>query len=108
MFARTAVFCAVMAPAAAFMTSPLPAASARLGLQRPMSVRQRPMSVRVHATAAAMPSVPTPTLADYGDVANVQLSTLQGMALIDKDFPNKKQVLQESMSLKYEPASELL
>jgi hypothetical protein len=92
MFARNAataaVFCAAMAPAAAFMTSPLPAAGARLAATRPARVGlQRPMSVRVHATAAAMPNI-----ADYGDVTNVQLSKLQGKALIDKEFPNKKQV----------------
>mmetsp|Transcript_61883 Transcript_61883/g.147371 ORF Transcript_61883/g.147371 Transcript_61883/m.147371 type:complete len:462 (-) Transcript_61883:283-1668(-) len=91
MFTRTAataaVFCVAMAPAAAFMTAPLPA-GARLAAARPARVGlSRPMSVRVHATAAAMPA-----LADYGDVTNVQLSTLQGKALIDKDFPNKKQV----------------
>jgi hypothetical protein len=87
--ATAAVFCAAMTPAAGFMTSPLAVGGpgARLAAARPARAAFAPMATRVKATAAASISV-----ADYGDVSNVQLSGLKGKALIDKEFPTKKQV----------------
>jgi hypothetical protein len=84
--AVAAMACAAMPEAAAFMASPLPMGSAaRMGAAR--SVATRPLH-SLRATAAAQPSV----VSGYGDVSNIVLSGLNGIALKDKVFPTKKEV----------------
>lgn len=80
-----ALACAAMPQAAAFMGAPLPIGSSRLGAAR--SVGTRPVQ-SLRATAAAIPS----TVDGYGDISNIVLSGLKGVALKDKVFPTKREV----------------
>jgi hypothetical protein len=84
--AAAALACAAMPEAAAFMGAP-GMVSARMGAAR--RVATRPLQ-SLRATAAAAPS--TSVLAGYGDVSNIVLSGLNGMALKDKVFPTKREV----------------
>jgi hypothetical protein len=83
--AAAAFACAAMPEAAAFMGTNLPMGAARMGAAR--SVASRPMQ-SLRATAAAQPAV----VPGYGDVSNIELSGLNGMALKDKVFPTKREV----------------
>eukprot|EP00286_Rhodomonas_abbreviata_P005688 CAMPEP_0181315896 /NCGR_PEP_ID=MMETSP1101-20121128/15613_1 /TAXON_ID=46948 /ORGANISM="Rhodomonas abbreviata, Strain Caron Lab Isolate" /LENGTH=568 /DNA_ID=CAMNT_0023423121 /DNA_START=141 /DNA_END=1844 /DNA_ORIENTATION=+ len=90
----TAAVCGVMDSAMAFM-APMPAGSAaRMAtshrMHSPAARRSAPVALSSLRATAASIDTGTPDL--YGDLTGVQLSGLNGKALKEKEFPNKKEV----------------
>eukprot|EP00960_Hanusia_phi_P032035 749634-Hanusia_phi.AAC.1 len=94
MFSRSALVAAATAAALSsvegFLTAPLPAGSAaRLSpVSRLRSSRPSTGALASRATASAIST----SNDAYGDLSNIVISGLNGIALKDKEFPNKKQV----------------
>jgi len=78
------VACAAVLPEAASFMAPLPLGAARMGSRS--AATRSVQSLR--ATAAAAPH----TVEGYGDMSNIVLSGLKGVALKDKVFPTKREV----------------
>lgn len=77
--------CAAVLPEVAAFMAPLPLGAARMGSRS--AATTRPVQ-SLRATAAAAPH----TVEGYGDMSNIVLSGLKGVALKDKVFPTKREV----------------